>query len=130
MMELPFEIFNLLRKIQAEPAILVFFAAFHPVALLILVILPLSILKKIGLYQPNEKMGSFGLGVALTLAVGWIMGFVSSILFLFMGVSGIKMILIYLALYACIIAFVMANNKTVLKAFEAKMNQLKINEKK
>lgn len=46
MMELPFSSFEIIQHIDREPGILVAFAAFHPIALLLISLLPLWILKK------------------------------------------------------------------------------------
>lgn len=107
-MELPFEIIKILKYVEREPGILVAYAAFHPVALLLLYI-PFIVFKKIGLYKPKDTLSKFGFSLTMTILVGWIMGFVSQILLFFMGVSGIKMLLIYLSMYLCIIFYVLFN---------------------
>jgi len=121
-MELPFNIIEILRHIEAEPGVLVAFAAFHPFALLVLVI-PLLIFKKIGLYKPPQTFGLFGFSVTVIFTLGWIMGFASQILLMFMGVSGLKMLLIYFAMYLCLAAFVITNVTGLRKKFD--QDQLK-----
>lgn len=116
-MELHFNFIDLLRHIQDEPGILVAFAAFHPFALLLLTI-PLWILKKIGLYKPVQTLGIFGFSVVCIMMGGWLIGFVSQMLMMFMGVPGIKMLLIYIAMYLCITAFVIVNAAGLKKKFE------------
>lgn len=122
-MELPFNLIEILRHIESEPGVLVAFASFHPFALLLLTI-PLWIFKKIGIYKPVEKLGLFGFCVVVIMMVGWLMGFVSQILLMFMGVSGLKMLLIYFAMYLCITAFVIVNAKGLQKKFD--QDQLKM----
>lgn len=121
-MELPFNFIDILRHIEAEPGILVAFASFHPFALLLLVI-PLWIFKKLGIYKPVQELGLFGFCVVVVMMVGWLMGFVSQILLMFMGVSGLKMLLIYFSMYLCIIAFVAVNASGLKKKFD--VDQLK-----
>ncbi len=116
-MELPFNFIDILRNIVAEPGILVAFAAFHPFALLLLTI-PLWIFKKMGIYKPAQELGIFGFSVAVIMMVGWLMGFVSQILLMFMGVAGLKMLMIYLSMYLCITAFVIVNATGLKKTFE------------
>lgn len=121
-MELPFNVIDILSRIQAEPGILVAFAAFHPFAFLLLAI-PLWIIKKMGLYTPPENSGMFGFSVVCIMTVGWLFGFASQILLMFMGVSGIKMLLIYIAMYLCITVFVIVNARGLKKKFD--QDQLK-----
>jgi len=121
-MESTFNIIEIIRHIESEPGILVAFAAFHPFALLLLTI-PLWIIKKIGIYKPSEELGIFGFAVVCIMTVGWLMGFVSQILLMFMGISGLKMLLIYFAMYLCITAFVITNAAGLRKKFD--VDQLK-----
>lgn len=116
-MELPFNIIDILRSIEAEPGFLVAFAAFHPFVMLILAI-PLWIFRKMGVYKPAEELGMFGFSVVVILMVGWLMGFVSQILLMFMGVPGLKMLMIYFAMYLCITAFVIVNANGLKKWYE------------
>ncbi|WP_027382447.1 hypothetical protein [Epilithonimonas caeni] len=121
-MELPSEIINIIQNIDAEPGTLVAFAAFHPFALIVLIV-PLWILKKIGLYKPVQNLNVFGFSVVVIFTVGWLLGFVSQILLMFMGVSGLKMLMVYLSMYLCITAFVIVNAAGLRKKFD--QNQLK-----
>lgn len=116
-MELPFNIIDILHSIEAEPGFLVAFAAFHPFALLILLI-PLWIFRKIGVYKPAEELEIFGFAVVCIMMVGWLLGFVSQILLMFMGVSGIRMLMIYFAMYLCVTAFVIVNANGLKKIYE------------
>jgi hypothetical protein len=113
-MELPFETIKIIKIIYNEPGILVAFAAFHPFALLVLFI-PLWFFKKIGIYTPKEELNLFGTSITLILAFGWIIGFASQILLFFIGINGLKMLLIYLSMYICIVAFVTFNVKKLKK---------------
>ena len=116
-MELPFNIIDILRNIEAQPGILVAFAAFHPFALVVLII-PLWILKKVGIYKPIQNLGIFGFSLVVILTVGWLFGFASQILLMFMGVSGLKMLMVYFSMYLCIIAFVIVNAAGLRKKFD------------
>jgi hypothetical protein len=57
----------------------------------------------------------FGTSITLILAFGWIIGFASQILLFFIGINGLKMLLIYLSMYICIVAFVTFNVKKLKK---------------
>ncbi|WP_312824984.1 hypothetical protein [Epilithonimonas sp.] len=116
-MELPFSIIEILRYIEEEPGILIAFAAFHSFALMLLII-ALWILKKIGIYKPIQNLGIFGFSVVLIFTVGWLLGFVSQILLMFMGVSVLKMLMIYISMYLCITAFVIVNATGLQKKFD------------
>lgn len=117
MMELPFNSIEIIQNIDREPGLLVAFAAFHPIALLLILLLPLWILKKTRLYTPKENYGIFGASVSIIIIIGWLMGFASQILLLFTGVSGLRMLFIYLSMYLCITAFVIFNAKSLHKKF-------------
>lgn len=117
MMELPFNSIEIIQNIDREPGLLVAFAAFHPIAFLLVLLLPLWILKKTGIYTPRETYGIFGVSVSIIIIIGWILGFASQILLLFTGVSGLRMLLIYLSMYLCITAFVIFNAKSLQKKF-------------
>ncbi len=117
MMELPFNSIEIIQNIDREPGLLVAFAAFHPIALLLVLLLPFWILKKTGLYTPKENYGIFGVSVTIIILIGWILGFASQILLLFTGVTGLRMLLIYLSMYLCITVFVIFNAKSLQKKF-------------
>lgn len=116
-MELPFNIIDILRAVESEPGYLVAFAAFHPFALMLLLI-PLWIFKKAGVYSPAQELGIFGFSVVVIMMVGWLFGFASQILLMFMGVAGLKMLMIYFAMYLCITAFVIVNANGLKKMYE------------
>lgn len=107
-MELSSKFFELAHYINREPGVLVAFASFHPIVLFVLGI-PLFVLKKIGLNLGKINFGKFGVCVATIIGIGWILGFASQILLMFMGVSGIKMLLIYLSMYLVLTVFVFSN---------------------
>jgi hypothetical protein len=109
-------LFRILEAIDKQPGILVAWAAFHPFALLLLLI-PLWILKKLGLHKPKEELGLVGFSITMIIAIGWIMGFASQILLLFMVVSGLKMLFIYTTMYLCIIFYVLFNGISLQKKF-------------
>jgi len=117
MMELPFNSIEIIQNIDREPGLLVAFAAFHPIALLLILLLPLWILKKVRLYTPKENYGIFGASVTIIIIIGWLVGFASQILLLFTGVTGLKMLFIYFSMYLCITAFVIFNSKSLHKKF-------------
>ncbi len=121
-MELSFDIIEIIRRIHEEPGILVAFAAFHPFAFLLLCI-PFGVLKKTWNYTPNENIGLLSFSIIMIFAVGWILGFASQIMFLFMGIPGIKMFFIYLSMYLCITAFIIVNGRDLLNKY-FKKNQL------
>ncbi len=126
-MELPFSFIDILRHIESEPGVLVAFSAFHPFALLLLTI-PLWLFKKLGIYKPAETLGIFGFSMVVIMMVGWLLCFVSQILLMFMGVEGMKMLLIYISMYFCITGFVIVNAKGLQKQFDRDMlKKLKTN---
>ncbi len=107
-MELPFNIIELINIIDEKPIYLVAFASLHGFVFILLHI-PIWLFKKIGIYDPNKNLGVFGTSIAFIIGIGWVLGFISQGLLFFMKVSGIKMLLIYLSMYLCIIAFVISN---------------------
>ncbi|MEO5910171.1 MAG: hypothetical protein ABIP95_04740 [Pelobium sp.] len=117
-MEFPSKIIDVLKYIEHEPGITVAFAAFHPFALLIILLIPLWILKKTGIYKSKPDLGSFGFSVTVIFFVGWLLGFASTILLFFIGITGLKLFFIYIAMYLCITAFVIFNIAPLKKAFQ------------
>lgn len=116
-MELPSEIYRLFEKIDEEPGLLVAFAAFHPLALGILW-LPFHLLNKyIFKIKINYESNLYQL-FAMIFAIGWIGGFVLTILMMFSGVPGIKMLLIYFAIYLCAAGFVFSVPGQLVEKFE------------
>lgn len=115
-MELPFEIIKILQAIGLHPEILVLFSALHPFVILLFFI-PLWILNQIGFYRPKDNLSLFKISVTIIVIAGWIMGFSSQILLLLLGISGLKMLLIYLSMYLCIIIYVIFNGRPLLKYF-------------
>lgn len=114
MMELPFSIVAFLRFINEKPIFLVMFSAFHPL-LLFLMFIPLGILKRLNIYNFQQDKSMFIYFIMLVLMTGWVLGFVSQILLLFMDVPGIKMLLIYICMYICILFFYLFNAKPTRK---------------
>lgn len=124
-MELPFNIIEILRLLEEKPVILVFFAAFHPVALLLISLIPLWILRKTGLFKPKEHLGNFGFSVIFIGCVGWLLGAFSQLILLFMAIPVIKLLLIYFSMYLCLTAFTIVNLKPLRKIMEEDMMKKK-----
>ena len=49
------------------------------------------------------------MGIWFVFIVGWLLGFMSQTLLMFISVPGIKMLLIYIAMYLCIAGFFVTN---------------------
>ncbi|MGO3183381.1 MAG: hypothetical protein ACTIJ9_11170 [Aequorivita sp.] len=91
-MELSFEYFELLKKVNEEPIFVVMWAAFGvPLTMLVFTLLSALI--------PFKKIKTKLITVVLSiLAITWLLGFVVTIILLFAEVSGIKLVFIWFAL--------------------------------
>jgi len=107
-MELPFNVIELINIIDNKPIYLVAFASLHGFSFILLHI-PIWLFKKIGINDSNKNLGVFGTSITFVITIGWVLGTISQSLLFFMKVSGIKMLLIYLSMYLCIIVFVISN---------------------
>lgn len=125
-MELPFNIIETLHFLEDNPATLVFFAAFHPFALLLISLIPMWIFRKIGLFKPKEHLSNFGFSLIFIICVGWLIGFVSQMILLFMAIPTIKMLFIYFSMYLCIAAFTIVNLKPLRKIMEEDLMKKKV----
>lgn len=109
-------IYYFLHFIEDKPILVAMFAAFHIILLLLIPIF----------YKPfnhlvsgkSETMSNFQFSLGTVIAIGWVLGFISQMLLFFMGVPGIKLVLIYISMYMVIIAFVSANVQSLRKQFD------------
>lgn len=123
-MELPFSAYDFLATLERYPHIMVFFAGFYVVGLL-LVMLILSLilwpLRKLTGWKQSTIFYSWQFVVVAVLVITWIAGAFSQLVLLFMEVSGIKLLMIYLVMYLTVIAFVLTNKNALRKLYNAKV---------
>lgn len=94
-MELSFELIDYLNNINQNPEYVVLWAAFGVPALLAVLAIPFGMLRKIGIQQASSIYAF----VAAILLCNWLVGFVSQMAFMILGVPGIKMLLLWLIMF-------------------------------
>jgi hypothetical protein len=104
-MELSFELIDYLNKINENPEHVVLWAAFGVPALLAALAIPFGMLRKIGVQQAPSVYAF----VAAVFLCNWLMGFVSQMAFMILGVPGIKMLLLWLIMFFIYSIFVSLN---------------------
>ncbi|MFN3021889.1 hypothetical protein ACK1KB_13075 [Chryseobacterium sp. TY3] len=101
-MELNSSFARLLRAIEDVPQIMVFFAAFGVFFYMILLGLVLWLFQA---YIKNEIYNTIIKTYFYALGITWIVGFITQILLVFLGVSGLHLLAIWLTLHLISILF-------------------------
>lgn len=106
MMEFSSDFSAFLINLEDEPALVVIWAALlFPFSLLFILILS-SVLKKLQLDKPFEQIGYIS---TVTILMTWLTGFISQMMLLFIGISGIRMLLIWLVMFITCLFFSIFN---------------------
>jgi len=104
-MEFNSELVNYLYKLDQEPALMVAWAAFGVPLFVAILAMPFVFLRKIGM---QKAMSVYAFLVAVFIG-SWIPGFLTQMAFLFSGVPGFKMLLLWLLLFFVCCIFVSVN---------------------
>ncbi|MDU1905387.1 MAG: hypothetical protein E6772_11435 [Dysgonomonas sp.] len=107
-MEFSFEMPSWLMPLIEEPGYLVMWAAFGVFLLILVLSLVFSMLGKLMFRAFFDKMVFI---TVTTLLATWLTGFVSMMIFLFTGVSSIKMLLIWITLFVGYLIFSIINRR-------------------
>ncbi len=104
---------DLAQWVEREPVTMVIWSAFGVPFCIFVVSMLLIILRKLHL-RKAFKTDTQLLLVSL-IALTWVIGFITQIIMLFMQVSGLRMMLIWIIMVICYFSFLMLNRKMYLK---------------
>lgn len=104
-MELHSELIHYLDFINKEPALVMAWAAFGVPLLMALLAIPFGFLRKIGIPKTDSAYGF----ICIILFFCWMIGFLSQMAFLFLGISGLKMLLLWVIMFFVYAVFVTLN---------------------
>tara|TARA_R110000823_G_scaffold315705_1_gene451128 strand:- start:168928 stop:169281 length:354 start_codon:yes stop_codon:yes gene_type:complete len=111
-MEFSFEYFEILKQVNKTPSYTVMWAAFG-VPLLIAVFMLCTIV------IPNKDIKlKVNTAIISILGITWILGFITTILFLFTGISGIKLLAIWCTLFVSVSIFYIFHSTEIAKLYE------------
>ena len=109
-MEWSFKYYSWIAALTREPHFMVMFAAFGVPLLMLAIVIPLYILRKLGFPKAAERMGGL---IYPPIVITWILGFVVMIIFSFTGVDAIRMFLCWCVLLLCSFMFTLVNRKAI-----------------
>lgn len=101
--------------LENEPGMVVIWAALIVPFSLFLIAIPAWILKKVRLDAPFEQVNNI---LTITILASWITGFISQIMLLFIGVSGIRMLFIWVAMFVTYLFFSIFNYRKLIAYFD------------
>lgn len=108
--------YDFLKTIEQNREYIVMFAGFQIFGFLILLIISSIFFKIFGIV--TTKITDFSFVLTVTIMIGWLLGFVSQMLLLFMGLPGLKMLLIYVVMYLLVATFTISNKNALRKQFD------------
>ena len=112
-MEFSFDFISILETIEQQPVYMVVWAAFGMFFSTLILYLPIIfILRKLNKLAKIEN--DIGLVVSILLLC-WIIGFVTQMILFFLGVSGIKLFFIWMAMFFTYVVFGVFNKKMIVK---------------
>ena len=115
-MEFSFNYYDFLQTLDANPDYMVIWAAFGVPVLMFALVLPLFILRKIGLQEQSKPFANVAY---LSLGITWIIGFITMIIMMFTNVGGIHLFLVWVLMFITYLAFTLFNYKRLMKGVTA-----------
>lgn len=112
-MVLNFNLIDIAYLVESNPASMVIWAAFGMPFTVLIVAMLLAALRKAKIrtaFTTDTQLLLISL-----ISITWIMGFVTQIIMLFIGVSGLRMMIIWIIMVICYFGFLMFNKKMFLK---------------
>ena len=113
MMELTFNFIDLARLVEEKPAHVVTWAAFGLPLVILVISLFLSLLTKLKIRKAFKE--DTLILVSSLIAILWLLGFITQMIFLFTEVSGLRMLIIWIVMVICYSAFVLFNSNMIIK---------------
>ena len=112
-MELTFNFIDLARLVEEKPAHVVTWAAFGLPLVILVISLFLSLLTKLKIRKAFKE--DTLILVSSLIAILWLLGFITQMIFLFTEVSGLRMLIIWIVMAICYSAFVLFNSNMIIK---------------
>lgn len=112
MMELNSSILDLIKYIELKPGVMLIWSTLGVCILIFTFLIPMFIIQKTGVGKHFKNIFTLVIGATL---ISLVIGFVTQIFFLLAGVSGIKMILIWIVMFCINLIFVFTHQKAILK---------------
>jgi hypothetical protein len=109
-MEFSFKLYHFLEQLEANPQYMVMWASFGVPILMLGLALPAFIARKSGLEKYSKPFFSI---LYISLIVSWLTGFVVMMIFLFTGVSGIRMFITWILLFVTYFIFTIFNHNQI-----------------
>ncbi|WP_461533168.1 hypothetical protein [Sinomicrobium sp.] len=105
------EVYDIVHSIEENPAFMVIWAAFGvPITSFVISIILYQLTKKW-----TKQNALLTTTIAALIVVVWILGFVTQMILLFMGASGIQMLLIWIVMFLTYLIFTIFNQKSIYK---------------
>ena len=114
-MEFSFNLFGFLADIDSHPEYMVMWAAFGVPALMLALTLPLYIFRLLGLYP---RLKPFYSVLYISLTITWILGFITTILLFFTKITGVRLLIIWVLMYATYLVFCIFNRNSINRGIE------------
>jgi len=121
-MEFSFKLYDFIRAIEGNRQYIVMWSAFGMPLLILALTLPLYLFRKIGL---DKVFKPFYVVLYGSLLITWILGFVTMMILFFTEVSGIRMFIIYLLIFATYVFFTIFNYKKLNSVVDEKSKVIK-----
>jgi hypothetical protein len=109
-MEFSFKLYHFLEQLDANPQYMVLWASFGVPLLMLGLALPAFIARKSRLEKYSKPFFSI---LYISLIVSWLTGFVVMMIFLFTGVSGIRMFIVWILLFITYFIFTIFNHNQI-----------------
>jgi hypothetical protein len=109
-MEFSFKLYHFLEQLEANPQYMVLWASFGVPLLMLGLALPAFIARKSRLEKYSKPFFSI---LYISLIVSWLTGFVVMMIFLFTGVSGIRMFIVWILLFITYFIFTIFNHNQI-----------------
>lgn len=109
-MEFSFKLYHFLERLEANPQYMVMWASFGVPLLMLGLALPAFIARKSRLEKYSKPFFSI---LYISLIVSWITGFAVMMIFLFTGVSGIRMFVTWILLFITYFIFTIFNHNQI-----------------
>jgi hypothetical protein len=109
-MEFSFKLYHFLEQLEANPQYMVMWASFGVPILMLGLALPAFIARKLRLEKYSKPFFSI---LYISLIVSWLTGFVVMMIFLFTGVSGIRMFITWILLFVTYFIFTIFNHNQI-----------------
>jgi ABC-type spermidine/putrescine transport system permease subunit II len=122
-MELSFEYSEYIKKIDSNPELILLWAGLGVPLLMVILAIPIGILRKIGMHNFIPRINTTLYG---SLLLTWLLGSLVILLFYFLGISGLRLALIWIVLFLGYFLFCLLNGLSLRKLYNALIQNIKV----